>query len=230
MKFLKKLKAKEAVVCFNVAIYKRLLEAFDLADADRAPSFPNGPEGRCDRRMAVYRSSFGAPAAAILFELLIASGIERLLVVGEAGSIDPKCRIGDIFIPTWGIREEGTSYHYIPPDTDVRPSRELIELLKEYFKDLPVSTGGVWSIDAVFRETADKVRDYAGRGASAVDMECTALMAVAMYRKVDFAAVLVITDELFGEKWKKGFLSLKVRKSRKLVAQRIGNLCGRRDG
>ncbi len=64
----------------------------------------------------------------------------------------------------------------------------------------------MWTIDAPFRETMDKVQEYARRGVLAVEMECTALMSIAAYRGINLAAVLVITDELFGEGWVQGFV------------------------
>lgn len=62
---------------------------------------------------------------------------------------------------------------------------------------------------------------YAKKGIQAVDMESTALMAVAMRRRVKFAPVLVISDELFGDKWVPGFDAPKVRKSSRIACEAI---------
>ncbi len=61
--------------------------------------------------------------------------------------------------------------------------------------------GGIWTTDAIFRQTRDKVRKYSSEGVLAVDMESTALMAIAMYRGVELGIAHVVTDELYGEKW-----------------------------
>jgi len=56
----------------------------------------------------------GAPATIMALELMIALGLRRCIVIGYAGAINPRLRMTDILLPTWGIREEGTSYHYFP--------------------------------------------------------------------------------------------------------------------
>jgi len=166
-------------------------------------------EGRGEGlRVLVAQSYFGAPAAVTALELLIASGIRRFLVYGGAGSITHRLRIGDVLIPTWGVREEGTSYHYMPEEYVPKPSRHLASRLRRaMFSTLTlhgsrVMEGGVWSTDAIFRETEDKALRYANEGVLGVDMESTALMTVAEYRGVELAIALVITDELTPPEWR----------------------------
>ena len=150
----------------------------------------------------------GAPAATIALELLIALGIRKFLAYGGAGSITHKLRIGDVLIPTWGVREEGTSYHYVPEGHVPKPSQRLARRLREAMSNTlalrgsRVVEGGVWSTDAIFRQTEDKVREYAGKGVLGVDMESTALMTVAEYRGVELAVALVITDKLTPPEWR----------------------------
>ena len=168
---------------------------------------------------------FGAVASAMALELLIATGARKFIVVGEAGALHPSLRIGDILIPTWGIREEGVSYHYMPPDYTPRPSPKLISILEEELKRIKgrrrmrVIKGGVWTTDAPFRETRDKVRRYSKMGVLGVEMEATALMTIAEYRNVDLAVVLSISDELYGEKWNPGFGTRKLRRTERLVVE-----------
>ena len=67
------------------------------------------------------------------------------------------------------------------------------------------STGGIWTTDALYRETWDKVEQYGNSGFMAVDMECTALHSVASFRGVGLGAVLLVSDELFGGQWRSGY-------------------------
>ncbi|MEM2913010.1 MAG: hypothetical protein QXR06_01560, partial [Candidatus Bathyarchaeia archaeon] len=76
--------------------------------------------------LAVFHSYIGAPAAVMLTEVLISGGIRNLLVFGEAGAINPGIDVGEILVPTFAIREEGTSYHYFPPEIAVRPSKKIL--------------------------------------------------------------------------------------------------------
>jgi purine-nucleoside phosphorylase len=70
----------------------------------------------------------------------------------------------------------------------------------------------------------DKVQRFAEMGVLAVEMECTALMAIAMYRNVDFAAALVITDELFRGEWTQGFGSPDVIRQQEFLCQTLAGM------
>ena len=68
-------------------------------------------------------------------------------------------------------------------------------------------------------ETRDKVVEYSRIGVLGVDMESTALMTVAAYRKVKLAVVAAVSDELYGEEWRKGFGTGKLRRTEKIVVK-----------
>jgi len=165
----------------------------------------------------------GAPASVMALELLIAAGAKKIIVIGAAGSMHPDVRIGDIFLPTWGIREEGTSYHYMPPNYQPKPNRTLLNRLKSEIRKIlqgriKIVEGGLWSIDAIFRETKDKIRGYRRKGVIGVDMESTALMTVADYRGVALAIALIISDELREDSWTYVWESEKIIKSERILA------------
>lgn len=114
-------------------------------------------------------------------------------------------KIYDLVVPTWSVREEGTSYHYLPLDVVPKPSeyvsKAIEEILRPMARELNINphVGSIWTTDAIFRQTRD--RRYSSKGVLAVDIESTALMTVAMYRGVKLGIVHVVTDELYGEKW-----------------------------
>jgi purine-nucleoside phosphorylase len=149
--------------------------------------------------ISIQRLPIGAPMAASAFELLIEGGARTFIVAGIAGSLTPKAPIGGIVIPTGALREEGTSYHYLPPDADPLPDPELVQALvvAAEARGITPGIGHVWTTDAIFREMGWKVRQYGAAGILAVEMELAALLAVAQVRGVRLAAVLAISDELF---------------------------------
>jgi uridine phosphorylase len=210
---------EDAVLCFSERVYSGLVRAFNLPSENTAPRLPGSLEGCLDEGVAIYLACFGAPAAGMLMEALIASGVKRFVMVGQAGAISPQCEMGDLFFPTWGVREEGTSYHYLAPDVECQVSEDLLRTIRGYLKGVSSVEGGVWTTDAPFRETLDKVQAFAKQGVLAVEMECTALMAIAMVRRVDFASALVITDQLFSGTWVQGFDSAKVMDSQDLLCR-----------
>ena len=65
--------------------------------------------------------------------------------------------------------------------------------------------GVVWSTDALYRETRDKVEHYQRAGVLAVEMETSALYSVAQFRSAALGAILVVSDELSSFSWRPGF-------------------------
>jgi uridine phosphorylase len=219
--FARDMEAEDAVFSFSPQVFSRLVDAFGLGGAEDAPPLPGALGGKLDERIGVYHAFFGAPAAGMLMEALIASGVERFVMAGQAGAISPRCEIGDLFLPTWGVREEGTSYHYVGPEVVCHPSQDLLGVIRRWLDGVALVEGGVWTTDAPFRETPDKVEKLAKREVLAVEMECTALMAIARYRRAAFAAALVITDHVFGEAWVRDFRGAEVTAAQELLCGRL---------
>ena len=150
----------------------------------------------------------GAPMATICLEKIIALGATQIILYGWCGSLSPALRIGDLFMPTSSLSEEGTSAHY--HHTGERGGQQqplhtsLVDILTT--EGISPKQGAIWTTDAVYRETRDKVARYASRGIKAVDMEYAALKAVAGFRQVNLAAILLVSDELFHQEWAPRFV------------------------
>jgi len=151
----------------------------------------------------------GAPQAAMVLEHLSRRGVRTFLSLGWCGSLRPELVWGDIVLPVSALSEEGTSAHYPLQDGPAGADPELAGRLTENLNELGYKfrDGRVWSTDAPFRETRDKAKKYAADGMLAVDMETSALMTVARFRGLAWAGLLVVSDELWGEKWRPGFES-----------------------
>lgn len=223
-RFAVELSADTSIMCFTRPAFKCLIEHLHLNQTEKPPSIAGSQDGAMNDSVVVYECAFGAPAASMHMEAMIASGVKRVIMVGDAGSISPNCRIGDIVLPTWGIREEGTSFHYLDSNEHCTPSEQLIEPMKTMLDDVKHEEGGVWTTDAPFRETPEKVAKFRMQGALAVEMECTALMAIAKFRGIDFGALLVITDELFSGEWKPGFNTPEVNSTRERLAKLVSSM------
>lgn len=156
---------------------------------------------------SVTTSPMGAPIAVMLLEQLIALGARRFIYLGFCGALNPAYRIGDCFVPTTSIREEGTSYHYLPADVVPAASGALNALVmgEAAVQGLPVQSGPIWTTDALYRETALKIQRFQAAGVHAVDMEMAALFAVAQYRACEVSAILIVSDECYHPTWQPGF-------------------------
>lgn len=151
--------------------------------------------------------AIGAPMAALCMEKCIALGAKRIILFGWCGAIHPCLKIGDVVIPDLALSGEGTSRYY-PLTAPAAPSCELQrDLALIYGKhDLAVQGGTVWSTDAIYREDSNMLSELrAKQGVVAVDMEFSALCTIACFRRIEFAAVLVVSDELWGFQWRPGF-------------------------
>ncbi len=155
------------------------------------------------RRIAIFHAGAGAPMAAGLLEGAIAHGARVVIACGGAGAVDPAIPLGQIIVPTAAIRDEGTSYHYLPPSREVAADPRGIEILREVLESqgTPYLSGKTWTTDAVFRETRGKIQARRTEGAIVVEMEAAALFAIGAFRNVLVAELLYAGDNVGGETW-----------------------------
>jgi len=177
--------------------------------------------------IAVVGPFVGAPYAVMLLETLIAWGAEKILFFGWCGAISDSVKIGDIILPDSAIIDEGTSSHYLSDTFLSRPSPMIVAQAREYLheKDFYFHHGKIWSTDAVFRETRDKVLSFQKQNVLAVDMETSSVFTVAQFRDVDAGGVLIVSDELSTLKWRPGFKDKRFEQSRRAVCRLVMELC-----
>ncbi len=155
---------------------------------------------------ALCGPALGAPMAVMTLEKMIALGGRRFVVFGSCGALSPELAVGDVLLPTWAVSQEGTSNHYPlvqAPLASPQVHGVLAELLGRH--GVKTLAGGVWTTDAPYRERRQDVRRYRAQGVLAVEMEFSALIAVAAFRQVELAAVMVVSDLLSGPAWQPGF-------------------------
>jgi purine-nucleoside phosphorylase len=97
------------------------------------------------------------------------------------------------------------------------------ESLRAY--PVPFHKGPVWSTDAPYRETGDRVLSLQKKGVLGVDMELSALLTVGHFRQVEMGALLVVSDELGTLRWRPGFSSSRFKRSRRIAAEVVCSAC-----
>jgi uridine phosphorylase len=169
----------------------------------------------------------GAPQAAIVMEKLIALGAKRIWLIGWCGSLQPNITIGDLIIPTTALSEEGTSAHYPAGKKKKQTNPFLNKRLEDALQkaNLPFNKGPVWTTDAPYRETYEKVTKYGKRGHLAVEMEMSALINVAIYRSIQLAGLLIVSDELSSLQWHNGFGAERLKKASREAGRLLLSLC-----
>lgn len=156
-----------------------------------------------NQEIAFYLSRVGAPACVVGFEEIVAMGAKKFVLFGSCGVLDDEKVKGRIIIPTFAVRDEGTSYHYIASSEEIEASADAIQILENVLKDCgyPYIKGKTWTSDAIYRETKAAIDERRQEGCIAVEMECAAMFAVSQYRKIPFIQFLYGADNLSSEKW-----------------------------
>jgi uridine phosphorylase len=150
------------------ACYHTELLAFDIEDCGE---------------VGIVGCAVGAPFAVLVAEQLFASGCRLIVSVTSAGQITPIGPTPYFVLIDRAVRDEGTSYHYLPPATFAEaPDPELVsaahqQLLK--LASISVRRGPTWTTDAPYRETEAAIASARDLGALAVEMEAAALYAFA---------------------------------------------------
>lgn len=199
-------RAERAVLCFFSQVIDRLREdgapvLFELEAAHGIhPVYGFDVDGE---RIAVFHPGVGAPLAGGFFEESMAHGCRRFMAIGTAGGLVPSLTLGHVIVPTFAIRDEGTSYHYLPPGRSVEPTPEALDALTATLErhDVSYLAGGTWSTDGFYRETKSKVEQRVAEGCLTVEMEAAALFAIARFREVPIAQLLMTSDVMFDEGW-----------------------------
>lgn len=151
--------------------------------------------------------ALGAAAAGLVLEKLIVRGVSECIVMSCCGSFEPRLSIGDVLVPAACLSGEGVSQYYGGKDqltVDAGLVRHLQQRLTE--QQIASQTGIIWSTDAPYRERKSLLTQLHQRhGVGAVDMEFSALCAIAALRGIRLAGVFIVSDELWAEHWQPGF-------------------------
>lgn len=153
--------------------------------------------------IGVARIPVGGARSVMTLEELMALGARTFLIAGATGALKPGIKVGDYVIATSGLREEGASFHYRPPDHPARAEGPAAQALMEAARSSEHAShaGCVWSTDAPYREFTGKVQRYGQDGVLSVDMEASALMIVSEFRGADLGMILTVSDLVYRRDW-----------------------------
>ena len=146
--------------------------------------------------LCFYHSWVGASISAAIMDLTIALGAHKIIACGGCGVLDSSIAEGKILIPTKAIRDEGTSFHYMAPGLEIECDNDMLSKMRKYMEKngIPISLVKTWTTDGFYRETERRRQIRVKQGCLTVDMEFSALCAVAQFRKVDFLQLFYAGD------------------------------------
>lgn len=154
-------------------------------------------------RFALMHPGVGAPLAGAFVEELIAIGGRKFIAAGGAGVLDSTIAPGHVIVPISAVRDEGMSYHYLPPGREAAPHPDAVQAIIATLDKHRIAhvQGKTWTTDAIYRETPDRIARRRAEGCVSVEMEAAAFFAVAQFRGVKFGQLLYGGDDVGGETW-----------------------------
>ena len=149
-------------------------------------------------RCGIIARTIGGPYAVLIAEQLQAAGAKLIVGLTSAGRLASDLPLPCLVVATSAIRDEGTSYHYLPPGREVVCPTQITSLLQRELQATGWTTrsGQVWTTDAPYRETPAQLERWAGAGALAVEMQAASLFAFGMARQASVACVAMVSNAI----------------------------------
>jgi uridine phosphorylase len=140
----------------------------------------------------------GAAFAVLVAEELFASGCQLLVSMTSSGQILPVHAPPYFVVIERALRDEGTSYHYLPPSDYSEAAAHLTQMAREALTaaGIPIQSGATWTTDAPFRETEEAIDAAKKAGILAVEMEAAALYAFAKARDCAVLCFAHVTNQM----------------------------------
>ena len=147
--------------------------------------------------ITIINFGMGSPNAAIIMDLLSAIEPKACLFLGKCGGISSKTKLGDLILPLAGIRGEGTSNDYYPPEVPALPAFMLQRAVSTAIRDAHRDywTGTVYTTNRRIWEHDEKFKEYLkDTRAMAVDMETATLFTCGFANHIPTGALLLVSD------------------------------------
>jgi purine-nucleoside phosphorylase len=150
-----------------------------------------------DLNFGIIGCAVGASYAVLLAEQLFVSGCELLISITSAGRLNDRISKDYLLIENT-IRDEGTSFHYVPKNEECVIDSDTLKQVKSLFnnKKLSVQAGRSWTTDAPYRETPSAIASAISKGADCVEMEASALYAFSKARNKPVVCFAHLTNSM----------------------------------
>ena len=150
------------------------------------------------REYGIVGCAVGASYAVLLAEQMFASGCRLLISITSSGQITALRPPPYFILIDRALRDEGTSYHYLPASHYAEADPALIASVSKALSSVgePVERGATWTTDAPYRETAEAIEAARGQGILAVEMEAAALYAFAQARGKPVLCFAHVTNQM----------------------------------
>lgn len=140
----------------------------------------------------------GASYAVLVAEQLFSSGCKLVISVTSAGIIHRVDNNKRFLLIQEAVRDEGTSYHYLPPGSPAKLQGKLSDKLQELSEldHCPWFPAKSWTTDAPYRETKKAIDKMRKEKIGCVEMEAAALYAFATAKKQNVICFAHLTNTM----------------------------------
>ncbi len=148
--------------------------------------------------MCMINFGMGSANSATVMDLLSAISPKAVLFLGKCGGLKKKNKLGDLVLPIAGIRGEGTSDDYFPPEVPALPSFMIHRAVSHVIRDMALdywsgtvytTNRRVWEHDDIFKKRLRRIR------CMAIDMETATLFMTGFANKIPTGALLLVSDQ-----------------------------------
>jgi Phosphorylase superfamily len=110
-------------------------------------------------RFGIVPRTIGGPFSVLIAEQMAVSGAQVIIGLTSAGRVSSFVPVPALVVISNAVSDEGTSYHYLPPECLAESSPVLAKCLGKELDKLscPVFYGPVWTTDASYRETKEQL-------------------------------------------------------------------------
>ena len=153
----------------------------------------------CDGvRFGIVGFAVGGSFSVLVAEQLFACGCQLLVSIASAGQITHIGPPPYHVLITRALRDEGTSYHYLPASPYALAAAALITLAEGAFINAGhrVYAGTTWTTDAPFRETEETIMARRRQGILTVEMEAAVLYAFGEARNCPVICLAQVSNQL----------------------------------
>ena len=162
----------------------------------------------CGTNIGVVKTTVGAPITATLAEeISYVYSCRKFVMFGSCGGLDSSIAPGKLIVPTHAYRDEGMSYHYAPPADYIEVKNHAFVASALDSLGVGYVTGRTWTTDAFYRETDLLCARRRAEGCIAVEMEVSAVQAVADLYGLELYNFLYRADNLDAASWECSYLS-----------------------
>ncbi len=150
-----------------------------------------------DEGITILDIKIGSTAAALAVDLISFLPINGVVLLGMCAGLKQHHMVGDYILPTAGIRNEGTSLHYSPPEMPALPcfklQRSVMDVLEKSRSRF--HAGVTYTSNIRFWEFNDSFKqNLVDLNVDAYELECATLFTCAGFRRISLGALLLVSD------------------------------------